>query len=409
MKNEQLTHDAVKKLYADLTKNQGTENCILDQKTENTLKELIYLRLNDKEKFIIKSKYEDNETFEKIAETIGTTTGCTYSMYNRIKYKLNLYLDKINDTDDIYNLNLTTRTYNILLKNNINKISELITKTKLDLLQLNGISARSVDNIVENLKDYGLVLRSNSNNNDNRKIHGVKYGLELLMADVYNVDSVTLSDDEELRCLEVLISIFNEFMITIVKYKYGIGVCKETNVSMAKRFNKSAGRIGQIHHKALRLLRHPARLEYIKTGYNEHTNSTIHIDDCIECLNLSTRAYVCLKRAYINTVSELKEKSKEDLLKIRNLGTVGLKDICDKLMKHGIILDSNNMIYPDNIESLNISVRSYNALTDVGINTISELSKKSKEDLLKIRNFGNTSLKDVCDKLIKRGIILKDY
>ena len=77
-------------------------------------------------------------------------------------------------------------------------------------------------------------------------------------------------------------------------------------------------------------------------------------------------------------------------------------------MKHGIMLDSSSTIDQDNIESLNLSVRAYSNLTKEGIYTVSELREKSKEDLLKISGIGYECLKDICSKLIKRGIILKD-
>ena len=40
----------------------------------------------------------------------------------------------------------------------------------------------------------------------------------------------------------------------------------------------------------------------------------------IEELDLSVRSYNCLKRASINTVEELIQKTEEDMMKVRNLG-----------------------------------------------------------------------------------------
>lgn len=47
----------------------------------------------------------------------------------------------------------------------------------------------------------------------------------------------------------------------------------------------------------------------------------------INDLNLSTKAYNCLKRAGINTLEELRETSKADLQKIRNLGVRTLEEV----------------------------------------------------------------------------------
>ncbi len=51
----------------------------------------------------------------------------------------------------------------------------------------------------------------------------------------------------------------------------------------------------------------------------------------IEELDLSVRAYNCLKRAGINSVGELIERSEEDMMKVRNLGRKSLEEVVKKL------------------------------------------------------------------------------
>lgn len=51
----------------------------------------------------------------------------------------------------------------------------------------------------------------------------------------------------------------------------------------------------------------------------------------IEDLDLSVRSYNCLKRAGIQTVAELMDKTEEDMMKFKNLGKKSLKEIKDKL------------------------------------------------------------------------------
>ncbi len=51
----------------------------------------------------------------------------------------------------------------------------------------------------------------------------------------------------------------------------------------------------------------------------------------IEELDLSVRSYNCLKRAGINTVEELANKSEEDMMKVRNLGKKSLEEVIQKL------------------------------------------------------------------------------
>lgn len=58
----------------------------------------------------------------------------------------------------------------------------------------------------------------------------------------------------------------------------------------------------------------------------------------IEDLELSVRSYNCLKRAGINLVSELVQKSEEDMMKVRNLGRKSLEEVKKKLVELGLSL-----------------------------------------------------------------------
>ena len=56
----------------------------------------------------------------------------------------------------------------------------------------------------------------------------------------------------------------------------------------------------------------------------------------IEDLDLSVRAYNCLKRAGINTVAELVQRNQEDMMKVRNLGKKSLEEVEQKLQALGL-------------------------------------------------------------------------
>ena len=59
------------------------------------------------------------------------------------------------------------------------------------------------------------------------------------------------------------------------------------------------------------------------------------------------------------------------------------------------------------IEELDLSVRSYNCLKRAGINTVEDLTDKSEEDMMKVRNLGRKSLEEVINKLQNLGLDLK--
>ena len=62
----------------------------------------------------------------------------------------------------------------------------------------------------------------------------------------------------------------------------------------------------------------------------------------IEELELSVRSFNCLKRAKINTVEELTQKSEEDMMKVRNLGKKSLDEVKAKLEELGLSLRSSD-------------------------------------------------------------------
>ena len=62
----------------------------------------------------------------------------------------------------------------------------------------------------------------------------------------------------------------------------------------------------------------------------------------IEELDLSVRSFNCLKRANINTVEDLTEKTEEDMMKVRNLGRKSLEEVIAKLQSLGFALKSDD-------------------------------------------------------------------
>ena len=60
------------------------------------------------------------------------------------------------------------------------------------------------------------------------------------------------------------------------------------------------------------------------------------LETSIDDLDLSVRAYNCLKRAGILTIRDLVEKSENEMMKIRNLGKKSLKEVIDKIKDMGL-------------------------------------------------------------------------
>ena len=71
------------------------------------------------------------------------------------------------------------------------------------------------------------------------------------------------------------------------------------------------------------------------------------LDKKIEDLTLSVRSYNCLKRANINTVGELTQKTEEEMMKVKNLGRKSLKEVVQKLREIGLDLKNSSTLFDD--------------------------------------------------------------
>ena len=68
--------------------------------------------------------------------------------------------------------------------------------------------------------------------------------------------------------------------------------------------------------------------------------------------------------------------------------------------------DTTQMVENMSIDELELSVRSYNCLKRAGFNTVEELTRKTAEDMMKVRNLGRKSLEEVLAKLKELGLSL---
>ena len=70
--------------------------------------------------------------------------------------------------------------------------------------------------------------------------------------------------------------------------------------------------------------------------------------------------------------------------------------------------DEKEKVLEMSIDELELSVRSFNCLKRAGINTVEELTNKTSDDMMKVRNLGRKSLEEVLAKLKELGLSLRD-
>ena len=124
-------------------------------------------------------------------------------------------------------------------------------------------------------------------------------------------------------------------------------------------------------------------MNYDKLTIEVETNGTL---SAREVVSLSAKIVQDHTQLFVDLVDEMKGLS---ILKTREE---------DKQLK---VLETS-------IEDMELSVRSFNCLKRAGINTVEELTKKSKEDMLKVRNLGLKSLEEVIKKLESYGLGLRN-
>ena len=69
--------------------------------------------------------------------------------------------------------------------------------------------------------------------------------------------------------------------------------------------------------------------------------------------------------------------------------------------------DERTKLFEKPIEEMELSVRSYNCLKRAGIDTVGDLAKKSRAEMMKVRNMGAKSMEEVIAKLESYGIVLE--
>ena len=70
----------------------------------------------------------------------------------------------------------------------------------------------------------------------------------------------------------------------------------------------------------------------------EETKKEKYLETTIEELDLSVRSFNCLKRAGIDTVADLINRTEDDMIKFKNLGKKSLDEVKNKLESLGLSL-----------------------------------------------------------------------
>jgi len=132
---------------------------------------------------------------------------------------------------------------------------------------------------------------------------------------------------------------------------------------IAKELHVTRERVRQIEARAIRILRRreslnhwllvpmerlleaqkerdELKLKLITSGRTEELKPESNLKSVgIDEMDLSVRAYNCLRRAGIDTLADLQKMTREDLMKVRNMGRKSLEEIITKAKEYGIAIE----------------------------------------------------------------------
>jgi len=152
------------------------------------------------------------------------------------------------------------------------------------------------------------------------------------------------------------------------------------------------------------------------------------LDIPVTDFELSVRARNCLKKMNIHTLGDLVRTTEAELLGYKNFGETSLKEIKDMLTAKGLRLgqateegseftpakpaavptSGNEGVLATPIEQVEFSVRARRALDNLKVVTMGELAAKSEAELLGCKNFGQTSLNEIRQRLAEYGLSLRE-
>lgn len=274
-----------------------------------------------------------------------------------------------------------------------------------------------------------------------KDIFGILEDKKLVIVDTENQDLF----------LQRMEEILSEREMGVMRLRYGIDTGKQMSLQeVGKQFGVHQERIRQIVAKSLRKLRNPANCRLLLPNYHRYAKA---LQSCQEVRSVSENLDGLYNRANLeyNWILHRKEiaefepevrKKLEHLVQISDMAipedwkkiliSKGIITVFDYMDADHAVLDESKEFCPDfscaiidailgipaqdpekanamwdiPISELNLSTRTFNALNRARIDTLGDLAKKSRKEVMKIRNFGRSCYEELELVLAKYNITL---
>jgi len=154
------------------------------------------------------------------------------------------------------------------------------------------------------------------------------------------------------------------------------------------------------------------------------------LDIQVADFELSVRSRNCLKKMNVHTLGDLIMQTEADLLSYKNFGETSLAEIKEMLASKGLYLGmgleqqavkqppkrpvavetpaATSPVADILLETIDFSIRCRKCFQRLSLKTLGDLANVTEADLLNSKNFGQTSLNEVKQKLRRYGLSLKD-
>ena len=177
--------------------------------------------------------------------------------------------------------------------------------------------------------------------------------------------------------------------VIVLRYKFF-----NTLDAVAKELGVTRERIRQIENKALRIMCYPR--------YNE----MLLISNRVKAIQEAVREQQHELELTLNDLKLEIAKARAKIAKIQSL--FEYEEIKEKFKELELEEEFRRSKFEIAVEELELSVRSYNCVRRAGIRTVYDLIQKSEEDMMKVRNLGRKSLKEIREKLHSMGLGFKN-
>ena len=260
---------------------------------------------------------------------------------------------------------------------NIKTLKKLLETDVVDLLKIYGIGDKKVETIISTLNEMGLSIADSRKPKSPPKINVRKLDFPYNLL-AYISEQKTTFNCPETATQDIIDGIHFACLSLNDKQQAALYLrfeCHQTLEKIGVRFSLTNTQISNIINTAILSWFKTDKIKYIEyglkgyvnylvvskaktlagalireeynrgytDGYNEaqgiqienkHNNDAVAMP--IENLNLSVRAYNCIKRAKIDTVADLILKTEEEMMKVRNLGRKSFEEVREILHKMGL-------------------------------------------------------------------------